>query len=116
VTRKAYGGAYVAMNSKSLGATKVLAWPTAEVAVMGSVAAVRILHRRHLAEVTDDEARAALELELAAEHEVISGGIARAVDIGVVDEVVDPTITRSRVAAILLDTPGTRGLHGNIPL
>ena len=116
VTRKAYGGAYVAMNSKSLGATRVLAWPTAEVAVMGSVAAVRILHRRHLAEVTDDEARAALELELAAEHEVISGGIARAVDIGVVDEVVSPSITRSRVASILLDTPGTRGLHGNIPL
>src|SRR5256885_7237146 len=46
VTRKAIGGAYIAMNSRSLGATKVFAWPTAEIAVMGPVAAVRILHRR----------------------------------------------------------------------
>ena len=51
VTRKAYGGAYIAMNSRSLGATRVFAWPGAEVAVMGAVAAVRILHRRRLAEV-----------------------------------------------------------------
>ena len=115
VTRKAYGGAYVAMNSSSLGATRVYAWPDAEVAVMGSVAAIRILHRRRLAEVPED-ARAQVELELAAEHEVISGGIKRAVEIGVVDEVVDPTITRSTVARVLLDTPGVRGVHGNIPL
>ena len=116
VTRKAYGGAFVAMNSASLGATRVFAWPGAEVAVMGSVAAVRILHRRRLAEATDDEARAQLELELAAEHEVISGGIARAVEMGVVDEVVEPDRTRSRVARVILDTPGVRGAHGNIPL
>ena len=49
VTRKAYGGAYIAMNARSLGATKVFAWPGAEVAVMGPIAAVRILHRRKLA-------------------------------------------------------------------
>ena len=115
VTRKSYGGAYVAMNSSSLGATKVFAWPDAEVAVMGSVAAIRILHRRRLAEVPED-ARAQIELELAAEHEVISGGIARAVAIGVVDEVVDPKLTRRAVAQVLLDTPGVRGQHGNIPL
>ena len=115
VTRKAYGGAYVAMNSASLGATKVFAWPDAEVAVMGAVAAIRILHRRRLAEAPEDS-RAQLELELAAEHEVISGGIARAVDIGVVDQVVDPALTRSTVARIILDTPGVRGQHGNIPL
>ncbi len=115
VTRKAYGGAYVAMNSSSLGATRVFAWPDAEVAVMGSVAAIRILHRRRLAEVPED-ARAQVELELAAEHEVISGGIKRAVEMGVVDDVVDPKVTRSTVARILLDTPGVRGVHGNIPL
>ena len=115
VTRKSYGGAYVAMNSSSLGATRVFAWPDAEVAVMGSVAAIRILHRRRLAEVPED-ARAQVELELAAEHEVISGGIARAVEIGVVDEVVDPMLTRRAVALVLLDTPGVRGQHGNIPL
>ena len=51
VTRKSYGGAYIAMNSRALGATRVFAWPTAEIAVMGAVAAVRILHRRQLAEV-----------------------------------------------------------------
>lgn len=116
VTRKAYGGAYVAMNSSSLGATRVFAWPHAEVAVMGSVAAVRILHRRKLAEASDEEMRAQLELELAAEHDVISGGIGRALEIGVVDEIVEPSATRRRVAEVLLDTPGARGAHGNIPL
>lgn len=116
VTRKAYGGAFVAMNSSSLGATKVYAWPGAEVAVMGAVAAVRVLHRRRLAEATDEESRAQLELELAAEHEVISGGIARAIELGVVDEVVAPDRTRSTVARVLLDTPGVRGVHTNIPL
>jgi acetyl-CoA/propionyl-CoA carboxylase carboxyl transferase subunit len=115
VTRKAYGGAYVAMNSASLGATRVFAWPEAEVAVMGSVAAVRILHRRKLAEVPEDS-RAQVELELAAEHEVISGGIGRAIEMGVVHEVVDPRHTRTAVANVLLDTPGVRGQHGNIPL
>jgi len=51
VTRKSYGGAYIAMNSKSLGATKVYAWPEAEIAVMGAIAAVRVLHKRKLAAV-----------------------------------------------------------------
>lgn len=116
VTRKAYGGAFVAMNSASLGATRVYAWPGAEVAVMGSVAAVRVLHRRRLAEATDEDARAQLELELAAEHDIISGGITRAIEMGVVDEVVSPDRTRTTVARVLLDTPGVRGAHGNIPL
>ncbi len=49
ITRKAYGGAYIAMNSRALGATRVFAWPSAEIAVMGAVAAVRILHWRKLA-------------------------------------------------------------------
>jgi acetyl-CoA/propionyl-CoA carboxylase carboxyl transferase subunit len=116
VTRKAYGGAFVAMNSASLGATRVYAWPGAEVAVMGSVAAVRVLHRRRLAEATDEEARAQLELELAAEHDIISGGLTRAIEMGVVDEVLEPDRTRTTVARALLDTPGVRGAHGNIPL
>lgn len=115
VTRKAYGGAYVAMNSRSLGATRVLAWPGAEVAVMGAVAAVRILHRRTLAGVTDD-LRPQVELELAAEHERLAGGLETAVEIGVVDEVVTPTATRSRLAEVLHDAGEARGRHGNIPL
>jgi acetyl-CoA/propionyl-CoA carboxylase carboxyl transferase subunit len=115
ITRKAYGGAYVAMNSASLGATRVMAWPDAQVAVMGSVAAIRILHRRKLAEVPP-ESREQLELELAAEHDVITGGVQRALEIGVVQELVDPVSTRRRVAEIIKATPGARGMHGNIPL
>jgi acetyl-CoA/propionyl-CoA carboxylase carboxyl transferase subunit len=103
------------MNSASLGATKVFAWPDAEVAVMGAVAAIRILHRKRLAEVPP-ESREQVELELAAEHEVISGGIKRAVEMGVVDEVVEPVATKRAVAQVLWDTPGVRGQHGNIPL
>jgi acetyl-CoA/propionyl-CoA carboxylase carboxyl transferase subunit len=115
ITRKSYGGAYIAMNSRALGATKVLAWPTAQVAVMGAVAAVRILHRRKLAEIPED-LRAQVELELADEHEKIAGGLARAQSIGVVDEVIDPAHTRTAVAAAILEVPQRRGDHGNIPL
>ena len=119
ITRKAYGGAYIAMSSRALGATKVIAWPGAEVAVMGAVAAIRILHRRKLADVPED-ARAQVEIELADEHTRIAGGVDKAVAIGVVDEVVAPTQTRSvlaqAVAAALASNPGIRGQHGNIPL
>jgi acetyl-CoA/propionyl-CoA carboxylase carboxyl transferase subunit len=115
VTRKAYGGAYIAMNSRSLGATTVFAWPGAEVAVMGAVAAVRILHRRKLAEVPSD-LLATVEAELAAEHERIAGGVDKAVQIGVVDEIITPDTTRSRLAKALRDNDhGYSGGHGNIP-
>jgi acetyl-CoA/propionyl-CoA carboxylase carboxyl transferase subunit len=115
VTRKAIGGAYIAMNSSSLGATAVYAWPTAEVAVMGATAAVRILHRRRLAEVPEQR-RLELEAELAAEHELLSGGVNRAVEIGVVDAVIDPAQTRSAIARAIAAAPDGRGRHGNIPL
>jgi len=119
VTRKTYGGAYIAMNSRSLGATKVFAWPGAEVAVMGAVAAVRILHRRKLAEVAP-EIRGQVEAELATEHERIAGGVDKAVEIGVVDEVVSPSSTRTSIARAIYDAVQAdgvhRGRHGNIPL
>ena len=119
VTRKAFGGAYIAMNARALGATKVFAWPDAQVAVMGAVAAVRILHRRKLAEVPAD-ARTQVENELAEEHTRIAGGVEKAVAIGVVDEVVTPQTTRSALARALSDAlaadPAIRGHHGNIPL
>lgn len=115
ITRKAYGGAYIAMNSRALGATKVFAWPTAEVAVMGAVAAIRVLHRRILADLPDDQ-RAAMELELAAEHEKISGGVARAIEIGVVDEIIEPNASRNAIAAAIAAAPSLRGAHSNIPL
>jgi len=111
VTRKSYGGAYVAMNSRSLGAT----WPTATVAVMGAVAAVRVLHRRKLAEVPPEHVEQ-LEQELAEEHERATGGVDRAVEIGVVDEVIEPARTRSAVARAIAAAPQVRGRHGNIPL
>ena len=86
---------------------------------MGPVAAIRILHRRKLAEVTPD-IRPQVELELAAEHERIAGGVDRAVEFGVVDEVVEPSATRSAIALAIDDavqTVGVRkGQHGNIPL
>ncbi|WP_153395319.1 acyl-CoA carboxylase subunit beta [Ornithinicoccus halotolerans] len=115
ITRKTYGGAYIAMNSRSLGATRVFAWPTAELAVMGHVAAVRILHRRRLAEVPEED-RARVERELAEEHAVLAGGLSRAQEIGVVDEIVEPEVTRSALARAIAEAPQRRGRHGNIPL
>jgi acetyl-CoA/propionyl-CoA carboxylase carboxyl transferase subunit len=115
ITRKAYGGAFVAMNSKSLGATRVFAWPQAEVSVMGAVAAVRVLHRRLLADLPEEQ-RADMELELAAEHERVSGGVARAIEIGAVDEMIEPDKTRSAIAKVLAESEYRRGSHGNIPL
>ncbi|MGN6781215.1 MAG: acyl-CoA carboxylase subunit beta [Marmoricola sp.] len=116
ITRKTYGGAYIAMNSRSLGATRVFAWPGAEIAVMGAVAAVRILHRRKLADVAP-EIRPQVEAELAEEHARIAGGLDKAVEIGVIDEVVAPDRTRHAVARAIADSGlVTRGSHGNIPL
>jgi acetyl-CoA/propionyl-CoA carboxylase carboxyl transferase subunit len=115
ITRKAYGGGYIAMNSRALGATKVFAWPSAEIAVMGPVAAVRILHRRTLA-AAPAEQRHELEAELAAEHEREAGGLARAQALGVIDEVVEPSKTREALARAIAAAPQDRGKHGNIPL
>lgn len=115
VTRKAYGGAYIAMNSRSLGATRVFAWPGAEIAVMGAVAAVRILQRRVIA-AAPPEQRHEVEAELAAEHEREAGGLARAVALGVIDEVIEPVKTRQAIADAIAAAPGGRGQHGNIPL
>jgi acetyl-CoA/propionyl-CoA carboxylase carboxyl transferase subunit len=130
VLRKAFGGAYIALNSRSLGATRVYAWPSAQLDVMGPEAAVRVLHRRRLAEVPEP-ARAALASQLAAEHRHATGGLGRAVEVGAVDEVIDPDRTRSVLAAALAsavsgtgtdDDPAAvwrerrRGRHGNLPL
>jgi acetyl-CoA/propionyl-CoA carboxylase carboxyl transferase subunit len=83
---------------------------------MGPVAAIRILHRRKLAEVAP-EIRGQVEAELAEEHARLAGGIDKAVEIGVVDEIVEPTRTRSAIAAAIASSGlVTRGRHGNIPL
>ena len=115
VTRKIYGGAYIAMNSRSLGATAVFAWPDAEVAVMGAKAAVGILHKKKLAAAPDHE-REALHEELALEHERIAGGVDSAIELGVVDEKIAPAHTRSKLTQVLAEAPSRRGRHKNIPL
>jgi acetyl-CoA/propionyl-CoA carboxylase carboxyl transferase subunit len=115
MTRKAYGGAYIAMNSRALGATRVFAWPGSEVAVMGAVAAVRILHRRELAAAPADQ-RHELEAELAAQHEREAGGLPRAIALGVIDEIIEPAKTRQAIASAIAEAPAWQGVHGNIPL
>ena len=115
VMRKSYGGAYIAMNSRSLGATKVFAWPGAQVAVMGAVAAIRILHRRTIAGVPPDKLHE-VEAGLAAEHERETGGLERAQALGVIDEVIEPSQTREAIIRAIADAPQRRGHHGNIPL
>ena len=116
MTRKIYGGAYIAMNSRSLGATKVFAWPDAEVAVMGAKAAVGILHKKKLAAAPEHE-REALHEQLAAEHEAHRRWRGRARStIGVVDEEIDPAKTRGAIDAALAAAPARRGRHKNIPL
>lgn len=116
ITRKSYGGAYLAMNSRALGATRVFAWPEAQVAVMGAEAAVGILHRKKLAAASGEE-REALRRTLVDDHVRTAGGVDRALEIGVVDEVVEPARTRRRIAEALAASPAvTAGVHGNIPL
>jgi len=115
VLRKSYGGAYIAMNSRALGATKVYAWPGAQIAVMGAVAAIRILHRRTLADVPPEKLHE-VEADLAAEHERLAGGLERAREVGVVDEVIEPSQTRDAIIRAIAEAPQRRGHHGNIPL
>lgn len=91
VTRKGYGGAYIVMSSKSLGADVHLAWPTAEIAVMGPEGAVNVLHRKELASVDDPVARRA---ELVAEYRETHANPYYAARRGVLDNVIEPAQTR----------------------
>ena len=116
VLRKAYGGAFIAMGSKGLGADVVLAWPEAQIDVMGAAAAVEVLHRRVLAAETDPAARARLVLRLAADHEATTGGLTRALEGGAVDRIVQPHETRRALVAALAALPSRRGTRPNGPL
>jgi acetyl-CoA/propionyl-CoA carboxylase carboxyl transferase subunit len=115
IIRKSYGGAYIAMNSRALGATAVFAWPEAEVAVMGPAAAVRILHRKALAGVPAEQ-RDELEARLIETHRRTAGGITAGLELGLVDEIIDPAHTRRRICEALAAAPAASGRHGNIPL
>jgi acetyl-CoA carboxylase carboxyltransferase component len=116
VLRKAYGGAYICMNSKDLGADLALAWPDAEIGIMGPKQAVGVLHKRALGEADDPEA----ERDRLAEHyadEHVSAVVAARQ--GFVDELVEPRDTRRRLASALaaLSHGGQFGNgSGNIPL
>ena len=118
VARKAYGGAYIAMGSRSLGADLVYAWPSAEVAVLGARAAVRILHRRELAAAENpEELRRRLEEDYT--REMLNPY--RAAEHGLVDEVIEPAETRKKLynaLRLLLPKREQRPpkKHGNIPL
>ena len=119
VVRKAYGGAYIAMGSRSMGADIVFAWPTAEIAVLGARAAVRILHRRRLREASDPEA---LRRRLEEEYRREMLNPYRAAELGLVDEVILPRETRGRLYRALRMLLPKRvhcrepRKHGNMPL
>jgi acetyl-CoA/propionyl-CoA carboxylase carboxyl transferase subunit len=115
VTRKAFGGAYIAMNAGVLGATATYAWPDAELSVMGAEAAVGVLHRRRLA-AADDAARPELAAQLAADHRRLAGGVDAASGLGSIDAVIPVAHTRAVVARELAAAPKRRGRHTNIPL
>ncbi len=118
ITRKAYGGAYVVMSSKSIGADLAFAWPSAELAVMGPQGAVEILYRRELQTAADPAARRA---ELVDEYTERFANPYVAAERGFVDDVIDPAETRAKLIAgfELLRTKREelpKRKHGNIPL
>jgi len=118
ITRKAYGGAYVVMDSKSVGSDLSLAWPSAELAVMGPQGAVEIVYRRELQDADDPATRRA---ELVDEYMEKFANPYVAAERGYVDDVIDPADTRAKLVAGLEmlvskqdETP--RRKHGNVPL
>jgi propionyl-CoA carboxylase beta chain len=118
ITRKAYGGAYDVMGSKHLGADVNLAWPSAQIAVVGAQGAVGILYRKELAAADDPDARRA---ELIAEYEDTLANPYIAADRGYVDAVIPPSQTRIQVTKALRVLANKRQTlppkkHGNIPL
>ncbi len=118
ILRKAYGGAYIAMNSRSLGADLCLAWPTAEIAVMGPDGAVNIVNRREL-ETAEDQAVKRQELVQQYRDKYANPYIAAAR--GWIDEVIDPRQTRAYLIRGLEMVENKREQrlmrkHGNIPL
>jgi acetyl-CoA carboxylase carboxyltransferase component len=118
ITRKAYGGAYLAMCSKALGADMVFAWPTAEVAVMGPEGAVNIIFRNDIAKAED---KAATKKKILEEYQAEFATPYKAAERGFVDDVIEPRTTRQRVIDAFNMLEGKRERrpakkHSNIPL
>jgi acetyl-CoA carboxylase carboxyltransferase component len=118
IIRKAYGGAYLVMNARGIRADLVFAWPSAEIAVMGAQGAVNVIFRRELQEAEHvDERRA----ELISDYESTFNNPYRAAELGLVDEVIEPRETRTKLirALEMLRTKREhmpQKKHGNIPL
>jgi acetyl-CoA carboxylase carboxyltransferase component len=118
VTRKDYGGSYLAMCSKDLGADYVLAWPGAEIAVMGASGAANIIHRREIDGADDPKAK---REEKITEYEALFSNPYCAAARGYVDAVIEPAVTRSRLIDALEVLCAKREIrppkkHGNIPM
>ncbi|CAN5635145.1 acyl-CoA carboxylase subunit beta [soil metagenome] len=120
ITRKAYGGAYIVMDSKDMGNDLCVAWPTAEVAVMGAPGAVRVLHRRTLAALAGDEAEAE-QARLEADYTERYCNARIAAERGYIDDLIEPVDTRRVLAAALRSLGAKREhlpqrRHANTPL
>ena len=118
ITRKAYGGAYVAMCSKSLGADMVFAWPSAEIAVMGPDGAVNIIFRNEINKAEDKEET---RLQLLTDYRAEFATPYKAAERGFVDDVIEPAASRQRIIDAFNMLEGKREKrppkkHGNMPL
>jgi acetyl-CoA carboxylase carboxyltransferase component len=118
IIRKAYGGAFIVMNSKSLGGDFSFAWPSAEIAVMGPDGAVAILYRKELAESKNP---AELKKELVKKYRDKIANPFIADELGYIDEVIDPAVTRQKIISAFsalnnkwVKVPSRK--HGNMPL
>ncbi len=118
ITRKAYGGAYIGMCNKELGADMVLAWPSAQIAVMGAEGAANIVFKKEIEEAADPAAK---RQEKIAEYEEKFSNPYRAAELGYVDDVIEPAAARQRaISAFDMLASKRESLpakkHGNIPL
>ncbi len=118
ILRKAYGGAYLAMCSRDMGADVVYAWPSAEIAVMGAEGAVKVLFKREIAAASDPKAK---ERELAAEYHQRFASPYEAASKAMITDIIEPAQTRGVLAMTLRNTLSKRETrppkkHGNIPL
>ena len=116
VVRKAYGGAYIVMDSMGLGADKLFAWPSAEIAVMGAEGAVDIIHKREIKEASDKDA---FKAKLVDEYNEKFSNPDIAAKLGLIDKIIKPSKTRKVVTEAFKELVNKTNLgdkHGNIPL
>jgi len=118
IVRKSYGGAYLVMNARGVGADLVYAWPSAEIAVMGAQGAVNVIHRREITDASDPELRRS---ELIDEYQEKFAHPYVAAELGLVDDVIEPRQTRVKLIKALEMLANKRHTmpakkHGNIPL